>query len=393
MSATEETGPGGCAKQSLARRLREKIKEAGTITFRDWMESALYEPVEGYYRRNDRNRWGREGDYRTSPERSPLFAATFARYFATLYENLNRPSRWTIVEMGAGSGHFAEGVLSTLRSRFPNVFAATNYVIDEISESSVAAARERLQPFNDHVEFVPLAEIPTIEKGLVFSNELLDAFPVHRVTMRDGHLGEYYVAVDEAGGFQWTIGPPSTVRLAEYLDFVGVRIGEGQIVEINLGIESWLRNIAQRLVNGYVVTVDYGAEASELSGAEASEPHRTGEHRLGTLRAFCRHQLVDDVLAAPGEQDLTTTIDWSFVKKVGERLGLETLEFERQDRFLLKAGLLEELEVSVTFSKTEAERVTLRTSAREMILPDGMAASFQVLVQKKSMESGRVPES
>ena len=85
------------------------------------MESALYDPSAGYYRRSDRQRWGREGDYRTSPECSPLFAATFARYFAALYETLNRPSRWTIVEIGTGSGEFAEGVPETLQSRFPGV--------------------------------------------------------------------------------------------------------------------------------------------------------------------------------------------------------------------------------------------------------------------------------
>ena len=80
----------------LADRLRKRIKRAGPITFRDWMNSALYDPEDGYYCRADLQRWGRAGDYRTSPERSPLFAATFARYFASLYEALNAPSRWTI---------------------------------------------------------------------------------------------------------------------------------------------------------------------------------------------------------------------------------------------------------------------------------------------------------
>jgi SAM-dependent MidA family methyltransferase len=149
-------------------------------------------------------------------------------------------------------------------------------------------------------------------------------------------------------------------------------------VEINLEVEDWLTNIAPRLVNGYLVTVDYGSEAPELYGTAGREQ--------GTLRAFRRHQFVDDVLAHPGDQDLTTTIDWSFVRKLGQRLGLETVEFERQDRFLLKAGLLEELEAVVAGSETEAEKIKLRAASREMILPNGMAASFQVLVQKKFRE-------
>ena len=376
MKAAEETGLNYRSDQlSLADRLRGRIRQAGAITFRDWMESALYDPSEGYYRRGGVQRWGREGDYRTSPERSPLFAATFARYFAGLHETLNRPSQWTIVEIGPGSGHFAEGVLTTLQLRFPEVFAATRYVMDEVSESSLAAARSRLARFGERIEFLPLTMLPAIEAGLVFSNELLDAFPVNRATLREGQLNEIYVTVDEAGAFKWALGPLSTSRISEYLNSAETEISEGQIVEINLGIEDWLKNVAARLVRGYVVTVDFGAEASGLYG--------TVEREQGTLRGFRRHQFVEDVLMHPGEQDLTTTIDWSFVKKLGQELGMETVQFERQDRFLLQAGLLEELEALAAASENEAERIKACAASREMILPNGMAASFQVLVQKK----------
>jgi len=244
-----------------------------------------------------------------------------------------------------------------------------------VSESSRAAARSRLARFGERIEFLPLNMLPAMEAGLVFSNELLDAFPVNRVTQREGELNEIYVAVDEAGAFKWALGPLSTLRISEYLNSLATKINEGQIAEINLGIEDWLKNVAARLVNGYVVTVDYGAEASELFGL--------GGREQGTLRAFRRHQFVDDVLTDPGKQDLTTTIDWSFVQKLGWELGMETVEFERQDRFLLKAGLLEELETLTAESEKEADRIETRAACREMILPNGMAASFQVLVQKK----------
>jgi SAM-dependent MidA family methyltransferase len=105
----------------------------------------------------------------------------------------------------------------------------------------------------------------------------------------------------------------------------------------------------------------------------------------GTLRGFHRHRFVDDLLARPGEQDLTTTVNWSFVRDVGARLGLEVVEFERQDKFLLAAGLLEQLAVEARQCEGEAERLRLSTAAREMILPDGMASHFQVLVQKKTL--------
>ena len=359
---------------TLAGRLRERIKSEGPIPFRDWMDAALYDPQDGYYCRPDRNKWGREGDYRTSPERSSLFAATFARYFAGLHKDLGRPARWTIVEAGAGDGHFASGVLQTLQRSFPEVFAATFYVIDEVSSQSRSLARERLQPFADRVEFKRLVDTK-IDPGVVFSNELLDAFPVHRITMQENRLQEFYVNVDGNGNFEWLLGPLSSSRLTDYFVESDVQLIEGQTAEVNLGIEEWLQRVSGSLFGGYLVTVDYGAEAEDLYSAD---------HRYrGTLRGFQQHQIIDDVLALPGEQDLTTTVDWSFVKRAGRNLRLEVTEFDRQDKFLLGAGLLEQLECESRRFEGDVEKLRLSTAAREMILPDGMAASFQVLVQKK----------
>jgi SAM-dependent MidA family methyltransferase len=132
----------------------------------------------------------------------------------------------------------------------------------------------------------------------------------------------------------------------------------------------------EKLRQGYLVTVDYGAHADDLYSPQAA-----GE---GTLRGFHRHQFVADLLARPGEHDLTTTVNWSFVKSVGADLGLEVVDFQRQDKFLLAAGLLQQLEIAVRECEDQAEALRLSTAAREMVLPTGMAAHFQVLVQKKS---------
>ncbi|HJU93968.1 MAG TPA: SAM-dependent methyltransferase, partial [Pyrinomonadaceae bacterium] len=144
---------------SLAERLREVIRREGPVTFHDWMKAALYDPAGGYYQRSDLERWGREGDYRTSPERSELFAATFAHYFAKLYDELQRPAEWSIVECGAGDGRFAVGVLRTLADRFPQVFAATRYVVYELSADALRRARERLNEFGTRVEFYSSFEL------------------------------------------------------------------------------------------------------------------------------------------------------------------------------------------------------------------------------------------
>ena len=361
---------------ALAERIRERIRRAGPITFCDWMRMALYDNDEGYYCRSDRQKWGRAGDYRTSPERSSLFAATFARYFAQLHDQLGCPRQWTIVEVGAGDGRFASRVLQTLQNSFPSVFGASRYVVDEASSYSRSLARERLKPFGafaGRVEFRALDHV-RIDPGIVFSNELLDAFPVHRVVRHEGQLQEFYVTVGADGDFQWIVGVPSTPRLADYFA-QSIQPAEGQVAEVNLEIDEWLRKVSRVIQAGYLITVDYGANAEEL--------YSSAVRHQGTLRSFYNHQIVENILARPGEQDLTTTIDWTFVKRTGETLGFETVEFDRQDKFLIAAGLLNQLEVEAQGSESEADKLRLSTAAREMILPDGMAAHFQVLVQKK----------
>lgn len=335
------------------------------------MQAALYDPQDGYYRRAERRRWGREGDYRTSPERSRLFAATFARYFADAYEQLGRPASWTIVEGGAGDGSFAAGVLETLAAQFPEVFAATRYVVCDVNDE---LARERL---HERVEFVSDWHLISIETGICFSNELLDAFPVHRVSRDAQGLSEFYVALD-GDEFVWTSGRLSTPRLSEFVRAHAIELEEGQSIEINLAVEDWLAQVARKLKRGFLITVDYGAEAVELYDAR--------QRPNGTLRGFSRHAFVDNLLAQPGEHDITASVNWTQVKNAGERLGFELVDFASQDKFLLQAGLLAELEYQLSRATSEAERATLTSGAREMILPGGMASSFQVLVQRRIEE-------
>jgi SAM-dependent MidA family methyltransferase len=346
------------------------------ITFYDWMKAALYDPVHGYYQRSDRERWGRAGDYRTSPERSALFAATFARYFARLYEELGRPRRWTIVECGAGGGDFAAGVLETLVQQFPAVLEATRYIVYDVSADALRRTRERLLDFGDRVAFSSSLDEIRVDNGIFFSNELLDAFPVHRVVQTEEGLAELYVTE-----FSWSKGPLSTPLLSEFCAHYAPELAIGQVIEINLEIDDWFASVASRLANGFVITVDYGAESVQLYDATL-RPN-------GTLRGFRRHEFVDDVLAAPGECDITSSINWTQVKTVGERVGLKVIDFASQDKFLMNAGLLAELEYQLSLAKTETEKTALTVGARDMILPGGMASSFQVLVQRRVKEEDK----
>jgi len=318
------------------------------------MKAALYDDAGGYYRRSDLKRWGREGDYRTSPERSELYAATFARYFAKLYAELQQPSQWTIVEAGGGSGDFATGVMRTLQDQYPQVFSATRYVSIETNEEL-----EKLEPINP---------------GIFFSNELLDAFPVHRLIQTDAGLFEFYVSVEDEK-FVWSQGPLSTPALLEYCREYAIELEDDQIIEVNLHIDEWLESVAAKLNSGYLITVDYGAESFDLYDVSLRPE--------GTLRAFSRHGFVDDVLAQPGDYDITANVNWSQVQRVGAQLGFTTVEFAQQDRFLMDVGLLDELQRGMSRLTSNADKLSLTAGAREMILPGGMGSSFQVLVQKR----------
>ena len=320
------------------------------------MKAALYDETGGYYRRLDLERWGREGDYRTSPERSKLFAATFARYFASLYEELRRPPAWTIVEIGGGRGDFAAGALRALQDHFRVVFDATRYVPIETNEE--------------------LEDLSPIKPGIFFSNELLDAFPIHRLIQTNDGLLELYVSVENER-FVWSTGPLSTPALSEFCREYSVELEPDQIIEVNLAIDDWLKAVAAKLESGFLITVDYGAESCDLYDV-ALRPQ-------GTLRAFSRHNFVDDVLAQPGDYDITSSVNWSQVQAAGARVGFETVTFAQQDRFLLDAGLLKELEREMNKTTSDADKLTLSAGAREMILPGGMGSSFQVLVQKRGL--------
>lgn len=366
--------PSSDINTGLSGRLLAHIERAGPISFRDWMQAALYDEREGYYCREDRIPQGRAGDYRTAPETSPLFAATFAAYFARLFSDLGSPPSWTIFEAGAGGGEFAHGILETFRAHYPEVFSATSYVIDEVSPATRARASACLAEFTERVTFQRFDEIKDpASVGVVFSNELIDAFPVHRVIMRHGKLRELCVGADE-NKFVWIERDPQQ-SVAEFCGRLELRLSEGQTAEVNLEAEQFISRAAGLFAHGYLVTVDYGAERSELLDST--------DRFNGTLRAFHRHQLMPNPLAAPGEQDLTTTVDWTQIQEAGSRAGLRAVRLERLDQFLLSEGLLQRLSEMLAHTQDQVEALRLRTSAREMIMPHGLAASFQVLVQEK----------
>jgi SAM-dependent MidA family methyltransferase len=323
------------------------------------MALALYHPEHGYYSRRPGAR-----DYRTSPEVGPAFGRLIARALAEWWGRLGEPRPYHVVELGGASGKLARAILDGAAADAPALADAISYHLVEVQ------AVEPLAGVSLHRS---TAELGSGLVGCVLSNELFDALPVHRVTVRDGRLVELGV-VWNGERFAWSDGPASTPRLAAQLDREGVRLVEGQVAEICLAALDQLAEVARVLGRGHVLTIDYGHEAADQYSPERS---------AGTLMCYYRHAATDDPLVRLGEQDITAHVDFTALRLAGEALGLATVEQTTQRDFLLARGL-RPLRDSLLERETRfSRRLAIDQSFGELIEPRGLGG-FRVLVQARS---------
>ena len=337
------------------------ILNKGPITFREFMELALYHPQVGYYS-TGKGSIGREGDYYTSSSLGPLFGRVLAKQLVQMLEILGGG---VLVEMGGGLGHLAKDVLEEMR----NLDRDVPYFIVEKSPAFKDVQREHLQGFP--VEWVDsLGYLDPLE-GVFFSNELVDAFPVHMVEMADEGLKE--VLVDwRAGKFREILAPPTIPELEEYFWELGVELPLGFRTEVSLDALDWLQVLSSRLKRGFVITIDYGYPSHELY-----QDYR----RRGTLMAYYRHQTEEDPYVRVGEQDLTTHVNFSALAHWGRKWGLDVTGFTDQAHFLLGLGVLDLLS-----GRGDMPEFKNRLAAKTLLLPGGMGDIFKVLIQHKGVE-------
>lgn len=305
----------------LVARLRAEIAAGGPITVARFMERALYEPGLGYYRRPVPGP-GREGDFLTAPEAHPVFGAALGRLAEGVWERLGQPDPFALVEIGAGTGALAHGLLDGLRRDGSPLLAAVRYVPVDVEPARVAATRERLAAagFADRIEEADA----TVRPSLVIANEVVDALPVHRVVRRGWTVRERLVA-DAGDQFVEVDGPPARPELVARLEREGVHLAEGQLAEICLELEPWVGGVAARVERGVIVVIDYGQEAAALY--RPSRPQ-------GTLRAFHRHRLVADPYRRVGLQDITSHVDLTALRAAALRSGLADIGTTTQARLL-----------------------------------------------------------
>ncbi len=356
---------------ALAELLAERIRRFGPLTFADYMRECLYHPVHGYYSKAEAKRFA---DYYTSVDVHPIFARLLARQFAEMWESLGRPVEFALVEGGAGVGRFAGQALDFCEAKLPGFYKALRYVAVERSSLRREQATIQAKRHADAGHFMAAAEVPAhIEEGCFFSNELVDALPVHRIAMEGGVMKEIFVGFRD-GRFVDVLAPLSTCAISEYFAAQGVTLQEGQHAEAGLEACDWIGEIGRRLRRGYVLTIDYGHPAADLF-----DEH----HMRGTLLAYKNHRASEDFYAAPGEQDLTAHVNFTALESWGGRAGLETAGFTSQTAFLLALGQGNQFADLYDGEESEAERTKARLQLKTLIHPEGMGERFQVLVQRK----------
>jgi SAM-dependent MidA family methyltransferase len=373
----------------LRALLRRQIAgQGGRITFRDYMDAVLYAPGYGYYAAGAVS-LGRGGDFVTSPEVDPTFGLLLARWLARIDAALDHPTPLTVIEMGAGTGRLAADLLAGLHSEHPTLFDRVRYRIIERSAGLRAQQQELLAGLpGATVDWLDgLASLPPGSvQGAFLSNELVDAFPVHRVVMTEAGLQEIYVSLNAGGAFHEEIGPLSDPRLADHLAWLGVALPPGARGEINLDAVAWIGQVAGALGRGAVLTIDYGDTAERLYSDLRPE---------GTLLCYTQGRVSSDPFAAPGAQDITAHVDFTALTRAGLAAGLTTLTLTRQMYFLAQLGLGELLAGlgdrysahAATLGRIAASEALLAERARlfRLIDPDRLGR-FHVLLQARDLD-------
>lgn len=360
--------------KTLSELIKDKIVASGGILpFERFMELALYCPNLGFYEAN-RDSVGKRGDFYTSVSVGNLFGQLLAFQFVEWLETLKTAhSALKIVEAGSHNGQLAKDILAWIQSSRPGLYNQIEYCIIEPSARRREWQQETLKDFAGKVHWVSGfddAKLQSIE-GIIFSNELLDAFPVRRMGWDASQKKwfEWGVAVND-DKFVWAriekaLEKPPVDLPASLLEV----LPDNFTTEINPAAESWWRLAANHLVAGKLMTADYGLAAEEFF-----LPSR----KNGTLRGYHRHRFADDLLANPGEQDLTAHVNFSAVQRAGEEAGLKTEFFSAQAKFLTR--ILERTLKDTRFSEWTPARTR---QFQTLTHPEHLGRAFQVLVQSR----------
>lgn len=346
---------------SAFAEIQNEIREKGPITFARFMELALYS-ANGYYQTP--RQIGKAGDFYTSVSVGRLFGELLARQISSWLKELNAVQ---IVEAGAHDGSLACDILTWFFTHQPDLASKVSYVITEPSAERQAWQQRTLESFRQCVSWEQTLK-PGI-RGVIFSNELLDAMPVHRLRWDATTLnwGEWFVGY-ENDKLIWRACPLSP-ELGKFTPNVPAELADvlpdGFTIEISPAAIDWWTNAARSLDTGRLLAIDYG-----ITEQEFFRPDRNN----GTARAYHNHRLVDDLLANPGEQDITAHVNWTAIQRAGETAGLRTETFSSQEQFLMT------IVQQVANENWTAEQIR---QLKTLTHPNFLGRAFRVLVQRR----------
>jgi len=372
----------GCTMRAVAaesnmRDVLRNVLHYGDLSFRDFVELALYHPEFGYYARTE-NPVGRDADYVTAPALSPVFSfaiGNLVREFVRRSEG----AVCSIVDIGCGDGGLIESVAEIVGGwRLAVGGDVRMFGVDRSLDRVPPPTANRQPP--TYVRTID--ELPRDGTHLFLSNELYDALPFARLVQRGEHVHELWVKERE-GVLDWT-EHEAPAAYDDYFAERGIELAEGQFADVSLEWEAFHADVAKFLQRGLIVTIDYGYPADKLFHPRA--------RRFGTAAAYAGHRVSRDLLANPGEQDLTAHVNFSDLERAGERHGATTLFFDRLAKFLLSLGVTEhELfrpvhDLTIDDPEQGMELMQAREEARRLVLPDGIGEEMRVLVQGKNVE-------
>ncbi|MBD0379157.1 class I SAM-dependent methyltransferase [Paenibacillus sedimenti] len=360
---------------ALLAAIRQSEKQM--ISFRDFMNICLYSEPGGYYR-NPNSKIGKDGDFYTSSSIGSVMGEMVAAYICSqISTETSSDDPIHLVEWGGGNGRLALHLLNEIKLIAPSIFSRLSYTIIESSGFHRGLQRQTLEQHIDLIQFMSENEWFTEgsrDNVYVLANELLDAFPVHRIRFQDRKFQESYVswnAQEQIFEENWL--PLDAKPLLDYIDRLEVQWAEGQVAELNLAAEAWVGSVAAHMISGSCMIIDYGDREEELYAA-----HR----HQGTLLCYRKHQAHDNPFIALGEQDITSHVNFTSCIDSAHRSGFTTCTLQTQREFLVEQGILQKLQDH--FDPNPFSEVSKRNRAiRQLLLSDQMSELFKVFIAKK----------
>jgi SAM-dependent MidA family methyltransferase len=365
----------------LLELLRERIKDTHTktISFYEYMNTALYHPQFGYYNQ-PKTKIGKHGDFYTSTSVGGVFGEVLGHVVKEKLVSLPQSAPRYLIEFGGGNGGLIHDILHEWKETFPSLEKEIRVVLIEKSPYHRKLQQEKLVGFGNiewYESWEQLVEAAGSVSGVIISNELLDAFPVYLLERTDQGWYEIRVGWNEVEGkLEERPYPLADPQLLAYVgqeepyieDLTPFRL------EVNVDAGSWLSSLASGLTDGYIITIDYGYLRSELY---------TPQHRQGTVMCYKNHLVYEDPFLFPGAMDMTSHVNFSYLMDEGKKAGLQNLAYSSQSQFLIGAGILDYLQNHQETDPFGGVATKRNRAIRQLVMPGGMGDQFRVLVQRK----------